>query len=439
VLGGLSPHLIEDGRLTVAGFLRSQGYHTAAIGKWHLGMDWARLPGKDVTELAIETPAQVRNVDFAQPIRHGPTTVGFDEYFGISASLDMVPYTFIANDHVVSLPTLDRSFDWVLGSTRKTRHGPAAPDFDAADVLPTLTQRAVDYIGRRATAARQGQPFFLYLPLASPHTPILPTKEWQGRSGLNYYADFVMQTDDSVGQVLAALDRAGVADNTLIIFTSDNGCSPEADTAFLTAHGHRPSADRRGYKADAYDGGHHVPFIVRWPGHVAPGGRSGAFVSLGDFFATCADIVGAPIPADAAEDSISFLPVLQGRPGAAPRDTLVHHSINGSFAVRQGEWKLILAPGSGGWSAPRPGVDSVAGLPPVQLFNVRTDVAEAKNVQAAHPDVVARLTVLLERYVADGRSTAGPAQTNTVPVDIRRAKHAEPAAGKAAKKSGKIQ
>src|SRR5438034_7718958 len=164
VLGGLSPRLIEPDRKTVASLLKDNGYHTAAIGKWHLGMNWVKLPGKEVTELNIETPEQVKNVDYRQPIVGGPNTVGFDYYYGISASLDMVPYTFIENDHVTILPTVDKQFPLMLGrSGGMTRLGPAAPQFEVEDVLPTLTQRAVEYISQRAEMANAGRPFFLYL------------------------------------------------------------------------------------------------------------------------------------------------------------------------------------------------------------------------------------------------------------------------------------
>jgi arylsulfatase A-like enzyme len=278
--------------MTVAALLRQHRYHTACIGKWHLGMDWVKREGQDVSELSIETPQQVHSVDYSQPIKNGPNAVGFDSYFGISASLDMVPYTFIENDHVAVLPTEEKSFAMMLGRTgRQTRTGPAAPDFDATDVLPTLTQRAVEYVNQRAAAA--AQPFFLYLPLASPHTPILPTQPWQGKSGLNPYADFVMQTDSCIGEVLHALEQHGLAENTLVIVTSDNGCSPEAKFDELLAQGHNPSHVFRGHKADIFDGGHRVPFLVRWPGKVKPGSQSDQLVCLTDLMATCADILDA--------------------------------------------------------------------------------------------------------------------------------------------------
>jgi arylsulfatase A len=422
VLGGLSPRLIEPGRLTLAAYLKSQGYHTACFGKWHLGMNWAIRDGKKVTELGIEAPDEVWNVDYSRPIADGPNAVGFDEYFGISASLDMVPYTFIENGHVAALPTVDKDFAMMFGRTgRPTRKGPAAFEFDAADVLPVLTRRSVEYIGQHARDSRNGTPFFLYLPLASPHTPIAPTAEWHGKSGLNHYADFVMQTDASIGHVLEALDEQGLAENTLLVVASDNGCSPEAQFDELLAKGHNPNHVLRGHKADIFDGGHRVPYLVRWPARVKGGRKSDRLVCLTDFLATCADIVGVRLPVDAGEDSVSLLPALLGKADSPPRSAVVHHSSNGSFAIREGGWKLALCPGSGGWSAPRPGRDDASELPPVQLYDMTSDPGERKNVQAEHPEVVARLTALLEKYVADGRSTPGPAQSNTVPVDIWKA------------------
>jgi len=311
---------------------------------------------------------------------------------------------------------------------RVTRRGPAAADFEAVDVLPTLTRKAVEYISRRAADARAGKPFFLYLPLNAPHTPIAPAPEWRGRSGLNPYADFVMQTDSCIGQVVRALDERGLADHTLLVVTSDNGCSPEADFPALLAKGHNPSSVLRGYKADIWDGGHRVPLVVRWPGKARPGSTSGELVSLVDFTATCAEILGVKLPDDAAEDSVSFLPALLGKSGKPLREGLVHHSIDGKFSIRQGRWKLELCPGSGGWSRPRDPEAIKKGLPRVQLYDMTADISEQANLQAAHPEIVERLTRLLEKYVADGRSTPGKPQKNDVPVDLwKQAPAARPA------------
>jgi len=431
VLGGLSPRLIEPGRLTVAQLLKNNGYHTAAIGKWHLGMDWVKKEGKTVAELNVESADQIHNVDYAQPIKNGPNAVGFDYYYGISASLDMVPYTFIENDRVTKLPTVDKDFPMFLGRAQgKCRLGPAAPDFEVEDVLPTLTTKAIGYVKSRAAEAKAGKPFFLYLPLASPHTPIAPTKEWQGKSGLNHYADFVMQTDAAIGQLLAELDKQALAENTLVIVTSDNGCSPQADFPALLAKGHNPSYEFRGHKADIFDGGHRVPFLVRWPARVKAGTLSQQLLCLTDFMATAAEIIGAKTPDNAAEDSVSFLPALLGTAKASLREAVVHHSINGSFAIRQGNWKLELCRDSGGWSDPRPGTPKATALPPVQLFDLDKDIGEQINVQDKHPEVVARLTKLLEKYVADGRSTPGTPQQNAVPVQLVKTAKAAPAKAK---------
>lgn len=429
VLGGLSPRLIEEGRMTVAAMLKAQGYKTAAVGKWHLGMDWVKHAGKDVAELNIEAANQVNNVDFTKPATNTPTAVGFDYYFGISASLDMVPYCFIENDRVTELPTATMSLlmNATPGKNGTTREGPGVPGFKGEDVLPTLTEKAIEVIGKHASAKEN---FFLYLPLNSPHTPILPSKEWQGKSGISLYADFVMQTDDAIGQIVKALEAGGIADNTVVVVTSDNGCSPSADFKQLAEHGHNPSYIFRGNKADIFDGGHRVPFLVQWPAQVKGGTTYDHPVCLLDFMATAADITGTKIPDNAAEDSVSFLPALKGK-NEPVREAIVHHSINGSFSIRQANWKLELCPDSGGWSDPRPGgggkgkgkgkeghATPALALAPLQLYDLSQDIGEKTNVQAEHPEIVERLSKLLEKYVADGRSTPGAPQKNTVDPNI---------------------
>jgi arylsulfatase A-like enzyme len=423
VQGGMSPPLIEPGRLTIGAFLQANGYHTAAIGKWHLGMDWPLQPGAAPFNDQVEQGPEGWRADFTKPIRLGPTSFGFHQYFGIAASLDMVPYVFIEDDRVIRAPTVDKSFPMLLGHTNQTRRGPAAEDFEAEDVLPELTRRAVAYLEQRARAA---EPFFLYLPLAAPHTATVPAREWRGKSRLNAYGDFVMQLDTAIGTVLDALDRLGLGTKTLVVFAADNGCSPEAKYPELMAKGHNPSAHFRGTKADLFEGGHRVPFIARWPGRVKAGGRSEQIIGLNDFFATCADLLGRKVPDHAAEDSISFLPLLEGRTATGARDSIVHHSINGSFAIRQGSWKLLLCPGSGGWSAPRPGSARAMNLPAVQLYNLARDIGETNNLATQHPEMIERLNALLEQFVADGRSTPGTPQVNTTPVQIGSGEKAQP-------------
>ena len=322
----------------------------------------------------------------------------------------MPPFTFLENDRCAVVPTVEKK--WV-------RKGPAAADFEAVDVLPALTRKATACIAERA--AKPGQPFFLYLPLTSPHTPLVPTEGWRGKSGIGDYADFVMQTDAAVGAVMEAIENAGIVDKTLVIFTSDNGCSPAVGIDKLLAAGHNPNAPLRGTKADIWDGGHRVPFIVRWPGRVKAGTTSDQLVSLVDLMATVAGIVGAKLPVTAGEDSVSMLPVLLGTATGPVREALVHHSIDGAFAIRQGEWKMALCPGSGGWSAPSDPAARKEGLPETQLYRIGSgDIAEAMNVAAKHPDVVERLTKLLDRYVSEGRSTPGGPRKNTVPIKLRK-------------------
>ncbi len=426
VLGGLSPRLIEQGRLTVPAMLKQQGYSTHCVGKWHLGMDWVRTG--EVEELNIEKPEHVKNVDYTKPITNGPTSVGFDTWFGISASLDMVPYCFIENDHVTVNPTEMMKLAMNKGGPASyTREGPGAPGFRGEDVLPTFTREAKKVIESKA---KEKAPFFLYLPLNSPHTPILPSEKWQGKSGISLYADFVMETDDAIGQIMRATEEAGVAKDTLIIVTSDNGCSPSADYPKLLAAGHNPSYNMRGHKADIFDGGHRVPFIVRWPAKVKGGQTSAQIVCLTDFMATAAEVAGVKLPETAAEDSFSIMPALLGESGKPVRQSVIHHSINGSFALREGDWKLELCAGSGGWSDPRPGSPGEKGLPDTQLYNLKADIGEKDNLQSSEPEVVRKMTAELEQIVTSGRSTPGAPQQNAVPVIIRKPTPAAPAKGK---------
>lgn len=411
VLGSYSPPLIEPGRLTVAALLKSRGYRTACVGKWHLGLEWQTLRPITLNDAIDRTEAEMRSVDYHLPFLRGPTTLGFDTFFGISASLDMPPFLFLHDDRSVGLPTAERTY---------LRKGPAEPRFEAVDVLPALIRQATDFLESQAEA-RPAEPFFLYLALNAPHTPIVPAPEYVGRSGLGAYGDFVMQVDDSVGHVLEALERLGLDRSTLVVFTSDNGCSPEADFPALARHGHQPSGPFRGTKADIFEGGHRVPFLARWPGKIRPGSTCNDTICLTDLMATCAAIAEAKLPADAGEDSVNLLPDLLGTAQGPLREATVHHSINGSFAIRQGPWKLALCPDSGGWSAPRPGRPEANGLPPIQLYNLHDDPGERHNLQAENPDVAARLTRLLERYVEQGRSTPGPRQNNDRHVSIRRA------------------
>lgn len=406
VLHGESEPLIAPARLTVGQFLQQHGYVTAALGKWHLGM-------------------QFNKQDFSQPITDGPRQHGFDYFFGLLASLDMPPYVFVENDHFTKIPSATKQFPSFMYGTNAvrgpTRLGPAAPDFEAVDVLPQLTTKAVDYIGTRG---KDKQPFFLYLALPSPHTPLVPTKAWQGKSCLGPYGDYVMETDWSVGQVLKALEEAGLRDNTLVMFASDNGFAPYVGAHNFEAMGHYPSAQFRGYKTDIWDGGHRIPFLVRWPARIKPHSQSAQIVCLTDLLATCADILQAKLPDNAGEDSVSLLPALLGVDQQPLHEAIVNHSGgNGRFALRQGHWKLELCPGSGGGGKPGDAEALKQGLPPIQLYNMRDDVGEKINIQGQNAEIITQMVKVLEKYVAEGRSTPGRLQTNDVPVDIWHAKH----------------
>ena len=415
VLGGYSRPLVEPGRLTIAQLARRHGYATGCVGKWHLGMDMPLADGGVADDRGnfVNGYAKAWDVDYSGKISGGPNALGFDYYYGISASLDMSPYVFIENDRFTAVPTKKKKI---------VRFGPAADDFEAVNVLPTLTEKAVGFVREHAAASRDQTPFFLYFPLSAPHAPIEPTDPWRGKSGINDYADFVMQVDDTVGRMLDVLKAEGLTDNTLVILISDNGCSPVADFKTLEAHGHHPSYVFRGTKADIYDGGHHIPFIARWPGKVKAASRSDQIICLTDLMATFAEIVDEKLRDDAGEDSVSILPSLFGEEDSPLREAVVHHSINGSFSIRQANWKLELCRDSGGWSAPKPGSKEAASLPEVQLYDLTADVGEQKNVANGHPEIVERLTQLLEKYVADGRSTPGATQPNTTPVAIRPAR-----------------
>lgn len=405
VTGGYSRPVLEPGRLTVASMLREQGYQTACIGKWHLGLEWRLRDGGLASTYQDEA-----QVDFSAPVTGGPCERGFDRFFGISASLDMPPYVLIENDRVTAIPT--RTLE-ARGGMEYMRPGRIADDFEPRDVLPRLTERIEDLIDANAGS---GQPFFLYCPFPAPHTPILPTEPFQGRSGTNAYGDFCLQVDDSVGRVLQALDRNGLAEDTIVVFTADNGCSPQADFEALAALGHHPSFVFRGMKSDIFEGGHRIPFVVRWPRTIRPGSVSDQTVCLTDLTATMADVTGYRLPDQAAEDSVSNLPLWEGTASGPLREATVHHSIDGSFSIRKGSWKLEMCPGSGGWSVPRKNrPEEIGGLPPVQLYDLSADVGERENVQDRHPEVVEELTALLTRFIREGRSTPGTPQRNTGP------------------------
>jgi len=387
VLGPYDPPLIAADRLTVPSFLREQGYHTACVGKWHLGWDWPRKDGAVV---------------FDQPIRNGPTARGFDQYFGTDVP-NYPPYCFLENDRTVGRPTARKETADLDG-----RPGPMLPGWKFDAILPTLTEKAVGYVGERA---REGKPFFLYFPLTSPHEPIAPSARFKGKSGISDLADFFLETDWAVGQVLQALDRHGLAGDTLVFFTGDNGHARYTGLPALQKAGHQPSGPWRGYKGDIWEGGHRVPFLARWPGKIKAGTTCEETICHTNLLATCAALLGRPLPDDAGEDSGNILPLLLGEARAQPAfEAVVHQAADGTLALRRGRWKLVFGP--------EPGKTAGPAERPMHLYDLMADPGETRDVQADHADHVKELTTLMEKYITQGRSTAGKPQKNGVSVPL---------------------
>ncbi len=394
--------LIEPGRLTVPALLKQHGYATGCIGKWHLGWTW---PTKDGAPPKSGSD-RLSNVDFTKPIADGPTTHGFDYYFGVDVP-NYPPYCFIENDRTVGIPS-------VVNRPEFNRPGPMLPGWQWVEIMPELTRRAVKFI-EASVKTTPPKPFFLYLPLTAPHYPVVPAPEFQGKSQAGEYGDFVAQVDATVGQVLDSLKRAGVERDTLIIFTADNG--PEVveikPGAYDRAqqYGHFSMGNLRGAKRDTWEGGHRVPFLARWPGKIKAGAVSEETICHVDLLATVAAQLGVQLPADAGEDSYNLLPVLYGRPFSRPlRTATVHHSGSGKFAIRQGNWVLIDAPtgDDNGRSGEPPWLKQARGYAahdqPGELFDLRQDVSERKNLYADQPEKVQQLKTLLENYKRTGRS-----------------------------------
>ena len=392
--GGFSLPLIDPARQTVASLLRGSDYATAAVGKWHVGLEWQARAG---TTINPETWQDEGNVDYTKPIIGGPLALGFDTFFGIAGSLDMPPYCFIEDDRTVGLPCEEKE-----PYNAQQREGFMTPGWNDEDVDATFARKAVDFI--EAHHAREThRPFFLYLTPSAPHRPCMPPDFVKGRSQAGPRGDMVMVVDWLIGEVTRTLERLGLADNTLLIVTSDNGAQP-CDVDGNT-HGHKSCGALRGFKAAIWEGGHRVPFIARWPGRITPGTVCEQTICLADFMATCADVLGAALPPHAGEDSTSLLPLLLGEDGAtSDHEAIVHHSCGGMFAIRHDEWKLILGRGDGGFGymtgEARAEPDEAAG----QLYNLAKDLAETENLWTGQPEQIDRLGALLAQYKESGRS-----------------------------------
>ncbi len=407
VLYGYEPPLIERNRLTVASLLKKNGYETACIGKWHLGLEWAVKPGSDIDfskplpwkeSENLTATGKDRFIDFTQDIEGGPVDLGFDYAFYTSGcSTVQPPYCFIEGKRTVGIPS-----ERIDVEKMQARPGWMVPGWRQEDVDPTFTNKAVEFIEKHQTD-RADSPFFLYFGLSAPHAPWLPPDFVKGKSSAGLRGDMVVLADWCVGKVLDALDRFNLSDDTLVIVTSDNG--PRIGThGARIVNNHRSSGRYRGYKSHIWEGGHRVPFIARWPGRIAPGTTSDELIGLTDLMATCAAIVGAALPENAAEDSFNILPALLGEHRDRPiRDSIIHHSCWGVFAIRQGRWKLVLdTQGSGGWV--KPADDHPTEGSPGQLYDMADDPYETTNLWDAHPEIVARLKRLLDRQKKAGRS-----------------------------------
>lgn len=382
VIGDGEPPLIAKDRKTIGHLFQEQGYQTAIFGKWHLGFQFVLAEG---AEKRPKKKGKAKDTDdsyllsqypVGSKVLDGPITRGFDQYYGFHHA---------------------RSMSSVIRGDKIIREDPMV------EMLPKLNQEVSEYIDAKAKDAKNGKPFFIFMPLSSPHSPVVPSKKFKGSTKLGDYADFVSQTDHSVGVVLDALDRNGIRGNTIVVFSSDNGSAGFSRQVEKNAPSHRCSGPLRGRKGSLWDGGHRVPFVLSWPAKVKPGSETDQLVCLGDFLATMADLLAVELPDDMGEDSESFLPALFEEPIQNPRKVIVHHDIDGRFSIRQGQWKLLL---------------KSLGANQEQLYNLKEDLGESTNLARNYPKKVKELLALLEEQVANGRSTPGASQKNDVKIDL---------------------
>lgn len=396
VLWPWDPPLIEPGRLTLPALLKAHGYRTACIGKWHLGWDW---PFVKEVDKARDKAVPCDALDWTNAIAGGPVACGFDYYFGDDVP-NFPPYVFIENDRTVGIPSEEKPNE-MYGHP-----GPMLPGWTLEAVMPEITRKAVWWVENMARSSADG-PFFLYFPLTAPHLPIVPIEEFRGKSAAGKYGDYVVEVDWAVGEVLKALERSSLADNTLVVFTSDNGPEHFAYECAKT-HGHYSMGDLRGIKRDNWEGGHRVPFLARWPGRTRPHTTSSEVICLTDFMATVAALLDVPLPEDAAEDSYNILPALCGKRLRKPiREATVHHSASGRFAIRKGNWVLIDAPSGDDNKEPDWFKAERGYVPhdqPGELYDLARDLPERRNLYADHPAIVAELKALLAKYQQESRS-----------------------------------
>ena len=396
VLGGYSPMLIENDRFTVADLMKKAGYRTGVVGKWHLGLDWVKADAAKATNQAEYDVdwTKSENLALEKGVTAGPNDLGFDHSYIVPASLDIAPYIYLQNGK----PADPRITDIAGNKTPRGvfwRDGKGSRSFDLQKTLDVFGNEAKNFIA--GAAGNRSKPFFLYLPLSSPHTPWLPSEAHKGRSRAGIYGDFVQHTDAVVGAVMHTLDSLGIADNTMVIFTSDNGADwKPGDKEIYPAH--QANYIYRGEKSDIWEGVHRVQFILRWPSVVKKGAKTSQTICLSDLMATLASITGQKLDRNAGQDSFSFAALLRNTADTKPaRPSIIHHSLEGMFAIRRGKWKFVDGKGSGGWSSKGEASD-----PEGQLYDIENDPAESDNLFEKKSDIAKELRALLEKQKAQG-------------------------------------
>jgi len=411
--GFLPPH-IESNRETIGSLMQNDGYTTACIGKWHLGLNWQKK-NSNIPIRTNDTPKTgLTNVDFSQPISGGPNDLGFDYSFILPGSLDMPPYVFVKNNYVVDpeiILTADvyphslnqTVYSWDRKHTKENdvywkrgvwwRNGEMSKSFKIETCLNTIVDEGLSFIEREG---KKDKPFFLYLPLSAPHTPWMPNEKFKNTTNLGTYGEFISQIDHSVEQIVKKITDMGIEENTIIIFSSDNGASWKEED--ILQYAHQSSGDRKGMKGDAWDGGHHVPLIIKWPKKIKQKSVYNHDVSLVDFYATFAELTKQEVKKGTAVDSYSFFKVLIGKQTKASRDQIVYISSSGRLAIKKGDWKFIEGLGSAGFSEPTK-LEPMKNGPTDQLYNMKKDASETNNISLEHPEKTEELKLLLEKVV----------------------------------------
>ena len=413
---GFHKPVIEPERETLALLLKNAGYSTACIGKWHLGLGWQTKEGK---EPVLDAKTGHSNVNFSEKVTGGPNDYGFDYSFIHPASLDIPPYLFLRNHKAVDADMIlttdhyparleNTEFAWDKKHSNDEavywekgvwwRQGEMSRSFRVEDCHSEIVKEGVAFIEKQATENRK-KPFFLYLPLTGPHTPWLPTDQFKGKSSVGIYGDFIFDIDDAVAQIKNALVRNGIDENTMLIFSSDNGGYWPQEEIELYAHD--SNQGRKGQKGDVWDGGHRVPLVISWPEKIKQPANYEHLVSLTDFFATFCDLTDQKPKANQGEDSFSFWHVLNGETEKTVRESMVHHSSGGFYGIRMGDWKFIDGLGSGGFSHPSKLFPEDKG-PKGQLYNLKEDTLESKNLFFQHPEKVTELSAVMKEIIKSG-------------------------------------